>query len=54
LGFSCLAKVFEKSKNGQKKCPIPENPGILPNSIFPKVILDQNAHNSEIFIQKVL
>jgi hypothetical protein len=28
--------VFDKSKNGQKKCPILENPGILLNSDFPK------------------
>jgi hypothetical protein len=36
LGISSSPKVFAKVKNGQKKCPILENPGILPNPNFPK------------------
>jgi hypothetical protein len=46
--------VFEKFKNGQKKCPIFKNPGILLKQEFPKSDLDQNAHNSEILIENVL
>jgi hypothetical protein len=36
LGNIERAKVFEKVKNGQKKCPIPENPKTLPKSKIPK------------------
>jgi hypothetical protein len=36
LGNIERAKVFAKVKNGQKKCPIPENPGTLPKWDFPK------------------
>jgi hypothetical protein len=54
LGNIERAKVFAKVKNGQKKCPILENPGILPKSKFPKMNLDHNAHNAKNLIQKVL
>jgi hypothetical protein len=46
--------VFAKVKNGQKKCPILENPGIFWKHDFPKSVLDQNAHNTNIFIKNVL
>jgi hypothetical protein len=46
--------VFAKVKNGQKKCPILEKPGTLRKTSFPKSVLDQNAHNTNIFIKKLL
>jgi hypothetical protein len=36
LGNIELAKVFGKVKNGQKKCPISENPGTFMKSKNPK------------------
>jgi hypothetical protein len=54
LGIIERAKVFEKVKNGQKKCPILENPGTLPKSKFPKMNLHHNALNTNILIQNVL
>jgi len=36
LGNIERAKVFAKVKNGQKKCPISENPGTLPKWEFLK------------------
>jgi hypothetical protein len=30
-------KVFGKVKNGQKKCPIPKNPGTFMKWEFPKM-----------------
>jgi len=35
--------VFAKVKNGQKKCPISQNPGIFGKQDFPKWVLDHNA-----------
>jgi len=46
--------VFAKVKNGQKKCPILENPGTLPKSKCPKMVLHHIAHIAKILSQKVL
>jgi hypothetical protein len=46
--------VFGKVKNGQKKCPISENPEVLLKQDSRKSNLDQNAHNANNFIQKML
>jgi hypothetical protein len=54
LGNFEWAKVFGKVENGQKKCPISENPGILSKSKIPKMNLHHNAHNTKILTQKVL
>jgi hypothetical protein len=37
--------VFEKSKNGQKKCPIFKNPRTFGKQEFPEVILEHNGLN---------
>ena len=47
-------KVFAKVKNGQKKCPIPENPKTILKSEFLKSDLDHNANNPDFFIENVL
>jgi hypothetical protein len=36
LGISSSPKVFVKVKNGQKKCPISETPGVFVKQDFPK------------------
>jgi hypothetical protein len=54
LGNIERAKVFGKVKNGQKKCPILENPGTLPKSKFLKMNLHHNAHIAKILSQKLL
>jgi hypothetical protein len=36
LGNFEWAKVFAKVKNGQKKCPIPQNPKTFGKQEFPK------------------
>jgi len=49
-GFFECPKVFAKVKNGQKKCPILEKPGIFEKHDFQNCVLDQNAHNTDFFI----
>ena len=50
LGIYSGPKVFAKVKNGQKKCPISENPMIFVKQDFPKWVLYHNAFIANFFI----
>uniref|UniRef100_A0A6C0HQH8 Uncharacterized protein n=1 Tax=viral metagenome TaxID=1070528 RepID=A0A6C0HQH8_9ZZZZ len=52
--FSNVEKCLRKLKMDKKNVQFLKTRGFLGNMIFQKCILDQNAANSNFFIQKVL